>query len=89
MWQVVKQYVKTCEECQRRAAQRQEEELYPTFTDRRWERVAVDVTNLPRCQGKQYLVVARSDLSGWVEARALVINDSRSVAAFLYKDLVY
>ena len=88
MWQVVKQYVKTCEECQRRATQRQEEELHPTFTDRRWEKVAVDVTNLPRCQGKQYLVVARSDLSGWVEARALAINDSKSVAAFLYEDLV-
>lgn len=88
MWQVVKQYVKTCEECQRRATQRQEEELHPTFTDRRWEKVAVDVTNLPRCQGKQYLVVARSDLSGWVEARALAINDSKSVAAFLYEDLI-
>jgi hypothetical protein len=88
MWQSVKKYVKSCEECQRRATQRQDEELHPTSVDRRWEKVAVDVTNLPKCQGKQYLVVARSDLSGWVEARALASNDSRSVAAFLYEDLI-
>ena len=34
------------------------------------------------------MVVARSDLSGWVEARALITNDSKHVAAFLYEDLI-
>ena len=88
MWQTVKKYVQSCGECQRRATQRQDEELHPTAVDRRWEKVAVDVTNLPKCQGKQYLVVARSDLSGWVEARALITHDSKHVAAFLYEDLI-
>jgi hypothetical protein len=88
MWQSVKKYVRSCEECQRRATLRQDEELHPTSVDRRWAKVAVDVTNLPKSHGKQYLVVARSDLSGWVEARALRSNDSRSVAAFLYEDII-
>jgi hypothetical protein len=32
--------------------------------------------------------VARSDLSGWVEARALIKNDSKAMAAFLYEDVI-
>jgi hypothetical protein len=88
MWQTVKAYVKSCGECQRRAAIRQDEQLLPTAVDRRWAKVGVDVTNLPRCRGKQYLAVARSDLSGWVEARAMNKNDSKSMAAFLYEDVI-
>jgi hypothetical protein len=88
MWQTVKAYVKSCDECQRRATLRQDEELLPTAVDRRWAKVGVDVTNLPRCRGKQYLAVARSDLSGWVEARAMNKNDSKAMAAFLYEDVI-
>jgi hypothetical protein len=43
---------------------------------------------MPSCQGKNYLVVAREDLSGWVEARALGSANSASVAKFLWEDVV-
>jgi hypothetical protein len=32
------------------------------------------------CKGKNYLVVAREDLSGWVEAQALASANSAAVA---------
>ena len=43
---------------------------------------------MPSCQGKNYLVVAREDLSGWVEARALGIANLASVAKFLWEDVI-
>jgi hypothetical protein len=35
------------------------------------------------CKGKNYLVVAREDLSRWVEAQALLAANSAAVAKFL------
>ncbi|CAD7068778.1 unnamed protein product [Tilletia caries] len=50
-------------------------------------RIGLDITYLPKALGQRYLVVARDDLSGWVEARALRHKSSRSVARFLVKDV--
>ena len=76
IWKTVERYVRTCEECQMRSSRREEETLHPTWVDKRWEKLAVDVVHMPTSHGKSFLVVARSDLSGWVEARALGKNDS-------------
>jgi hypothetical protein len=43
---------------------------------------------MPPCEGKNYLVVAQEDLSGWVEARALSSANSYAVAKFLWEDVV-
>ena len=43
---------------------------------------------MPPCKGKNYLVVAREDLSGWSEARALSSANSAAVARFLWEDVV-
>ena len=60
--------------------------MTPTWVDKRWEKIGVDVVNMPRSHGKNYLVQARSHFSGWVEARALANNDSSSVAKFLWEE---
>ena len=46
------------------------------------------MVQMPPCEGKNYLVVAREDLSGWVEARALSNANSAAVAKFLWEDVV-
>jgi hypothetical protein len=43
---------------------------------------------MPSCEGKNYLVAAREDLSGWVEGRALASANSAAVAKFLWEDVV-
>ena len=43
---------------------------------------------MPACEGKNYLVVAREDLCGWVEAKALAKADLASVTKFIYEDVV-
>lgn len=84
----VRKYCESCEECQKRQGLRQYEELTPTFTDHCWEKIGVDIVHMPKDRNKNYLVLARSDLSGWVEGRALSSATSELVAQFLYEDII-
>ena len=43
---------------------------------------------MPDCMGKFYLVVARENLSEWVEDRALIRATSANVAKFLWEDVI-
>ena len=43
---------------------------------------------MPTSNGKSYLIVARDDVSGWVEARALAKLSSEAVAKFVYEDVI-
>ena len=83
-----RRYRETCLKCQLRDNKRIQEELTPTWIDEQWEKIGVDVVHIPKNQGKSYLVAARSDFLGWVEARALARADSVSVARFLYKNVI-
>ena len=89
MWDDVDQYCKSCEVCQKRSRLRYEEPLHPTFSTYVWRKVGVDVVFMPvTTDGYGFIVFARDDLSGWVEARALKFNNSRNVARFLYEDVI-
>lgn len=88
MYTDVVRYIKSCDECQFRDHRQLEEPLHPTWSvvvGRKW---AVDVVHMPSAEGKEYLVLAREDISGWPEGRALRDNNSASVAKFLYEDVV-
>ena len=85
----VAKYIRSCEECQRRARNRFEEPLHPTWTATVWEKVGVDVVYMPpTSNGYGFIVFARDDLSGWVEGRAIKSANSESVAKFLYEDVI-
>ena len=84
----VKAYVQSCQECQRRDPSRPEEALHPTWVALLWQKVGLDVVYMPPCEGFRYLVVARCDLSGWVEAKPLRTLSSKAVAEFLWEDVI-
>ena len=84
----VKAYVRSCERCQMRDPTRQEEALHPTWISLCWAKVGLDVVYMPSREGKKFLVAARDDLSGWVEARAIGNANSLSVARFLWEDVI-
>lgn len=44
--------------------------------------------HMPSAEGYNHLVLAREDISGWVEGRSLRSTESRSVARFLYEDVI-
>lgn len=85
----VAEYVKTCEECQRRARKRYEEPLSPIWMTIVWMKVGVDVVYMPiTSTGYGFIVFARDDLSGWVEERAIKAANSENVARFIYEDVI-
>jgi hypothetical protein len=89
MYEDVVNFVKTCEECQKRARTRYEEPLHPTWSVLVWGKIGVDIVFMPdSTEGFKYIVFARDDLSGWVEGRAIKERDARSVAKFLYEDII-
>lgn len=48
----------------------------------------MDVVKMSACRGKSYLVVARDDFSGWVEAKALSTATSETVSKFLWENVI-
>ena len=89
MWEDVSDFVKSCDECQRRSNRRYEEPLHPIWSRTVWEKVSVDVVYMPLSEeGFGFLVIARDDLSGWIEARALVSANSMSVAKFIHEEVI-
>jgi len=81
-------YVRTCKVCQLLARDRREEAMHPSWTPvvgRKW---AVDVVKMPTAAGFVCLVLAREDVSGWVEGRALRAPKSRHVARFLFEEII-
>ena len=83
-----KEYVQSCVYCQKREATRTEEALYPMWASALWEKVGLDVTYMPTDGGKKALVVAREDLSGWPEAKALANATAEEIATFLWEEVV-
>jgi hypothetical protein len=78
------EFVKTCDKCMLRSAKRQEEPMVPTASNGLMEKWALDITFMPTRNGKKYLVVARDDISGWVEAKALASKEAKSIADFIW-----
>ena len=82
------EYVSSCVSCQKRDGTRMEEAMHPTWAPTLWTKVGLDVTHLPVDGGKGLLVVARDDLSGWPEAKALAKANAEEIAKFLWEDIV-
>ena len=84
----VKIWVKSCEDCQKRDSLVPREVRNPTGDSYIFGRVALDACHIKAGQYK-YLIVARDDLSGWVEAAPLVKLTASNVAKFLLEYWVY
>jgi hypothetical protein len=78
----VQSWCRSCEACQKRDSRRPMEMRYPTGEDTLFGRVSMDVVHI-KASGAKYLIVARDDFSGWVEAKFLNNITSEAVAAFL------
>ena len=57
MFEDVSEWVKTCEEYQRRSKVRFEEGLHPTWSNMVWGKVELDIVYMPRSEERSYLVL--------------------------------
>jgi hypothetical protein len=81
-------YVKSCDVCQRRDRKRHEEIAHPTYPACLNAKVAVDLVAMPPAQGFHYIILARCDLSGYVEGRAIKKKTAATVAKFIFEEII-
>ena len=79
MKKMVKNWVNSCERCQKRSRDQPKEEGKATYKTTLFERVSMDAVHIKSGRWK-YLVVARDDFSGWAETVGLVSLTSKHVA---------
>ncbi|GET04437.1 putative integrase core domain protein [Rhizophagus clarus] len=90
MFEDVRNYIKTCDECQRRGKNRRAEPLHPIKIGQPFDRVGMDIVG-PLSQtkdGNKYIVVTTEYLTKWPEARAIPDAKAISVVSFFYEDII-
>ena len=90
MGEDVKNYIKTCDTCQRRGPQQRREELIPIKIQGLFYKIGIDIKGpLPiTSSGNRYIVVAMDYFSKWPEARAIPNMKAETVAKFIYEDII-
>jgi Integrase core domain len=88
MFKEIAAYCRSCAACQLRAPNREDEALHPTWVSLLWQKVGVDVVMMPVIGNYKYLVLARCDLSGWVEGEALTSDSAKAVTSFLWRCII-
>ena len=85
----IKWFVKTCGVCQERQLQLIRIPPRATHTPSIFEIIHVDIMHMtPASNGCKYIVHGRDNLTFWPEARALRDEKARSIAHWLYEDVL-
>ena len=84
----VKRWVNSCEACQKRSSLTPKEEGHATGENTLFGRISMDAVHI-KAGPYKYLVVARDDLSGWVEAVALSSLKASRTADFLKSEWIF
>src|SRR6185437_2649413 len=90
MYRDIKEYVKTCEECQKRQKGKRSEPLHPIQVERAFERIGIDLVGPLSItkQNNQYIIVATEYLTRWPEARAVPDASASTLARFIFEEIV-
>ena len=85
----IKQFVKTCHSCQERQKTLVKIAPSKSFTPTLFEVLHADVMHMtPASNGCKYIAHGRDGLMSWAEARALRDEKARSIALWLYEDIL-
>ncbi|EPZ30889.1 Ribonuclease H-like domain-containing protein [Rozella allomycis CSF55] len=89
-WKLMKEdveyFVSTCEQCQKYSKKKELELLHPSISFTVLQRIYIDIVSMPVGKGGfKYIINARDDLTGFVDAEALRSNKSIYVAKFILK----
>ena len=85
----VKRYVSTCEVCQFYSKQKNVDALTSSIPGGLHSRWVLDLVTMPRSsENYRYIVIAREDLSNYVEARALRTKTTSNVCSFILYEII-
>lgn len=90
MYQDVKDYVQSCDLCQRKNKPKRTELLHSIPVKQPFDLIGIDIVGpLPITdKGNRYIVTACEYLTKWPEARALSEITAEQVAKFVYEDII-
>ena len=88
MWDMIRSYVETCEQCQKLSHVQHREELHPSVSPIIHGRWNVDIVVMPHAGRFRYLILAREDITDWVEGRALHNTKTKSWCTFIFEEIV-
>jgi hypothetical protein len=90
MYDDIKEYIRTCNTCQRFGRPERKEPLHSIKIGQPFERIGIDIVGpLPETGRKnKYIVVAMDYFTKWPEARALSNATAENVAKFIYEDII-
>jgi len=85
----IKDWVKTYEQCEKRAPLRYDEPLESLKVSHLWLQVGMDISDMPKTEnGYHLLVVAREYISRWAGARPLKQGTSEKVAQLFNEEVI-
>ena len=86
MFEDMKQYIKTCDQCQRRGKFRTPGPLHPITVGDPFSKINIDIVSpLPiTSKGNKYIIVATDYFTKWPEAEAVFHITGQRVADFIY-----
>lgn len=89
MYVDVREYVGSCETCQYYSKIQHRDGLNPTYPLSLHFQWVIDIVHMPPgIRGAKYLVLAREELSSYVEGRALPSNKTEVVCRFVLEDII-
>ena len=90
MYDDIKEYIRTCDTCQRFGKPERNEPLHSIEIIQPFERIGIDIVGpLPETENKnKYMVVAIEYLTKWVEVRALEKATAENVAKFVFEEII-
>jgi len=90
MYENIRSYVQSCDQCQRRGKYKRNEPLHPIPAYEPFYQIGIDIVGpLPRStNGNRYIVVAIDYLTKWPEAKALSEATAENVATFIYENII-
>jgi hypothetical protein len=90
MYRDIRNYVNSCETCQKRGKSKRKEPLHPIQVGRAFERIGIDLVGpLPITnQNNRYIIVATDYLTRWPEAKAVPDAGAETLAKFIFEEII-
>ena len=90
MFQEIKEFVESCDACQRKNPAVKSQPLHPIKVTGPFDQIGIDIVGrLPKSKrGNQYIIVAVDYFTKWPEARAIEDIKASTVAQFIFEDII-
>jgi hypothetical protein len=88
LYEKIRKYVKTCEQCQRRDSEREKKALHSIWITLLWKKIDLNIVYMSSNADKSFLIVARDDLSSWIEIRTLLDVKFWRMTKFLWENVI-